>query len=86
MKIKKQLNKLKYYAYELHRNSQIPSDLFVLICKFDENTSEEEIRFLRDITEGSMRVKGYYKRNQEEHEKMNQEILKAYKTYVDSKK
>ena len=83
MKIKKQLNKLKYYAYELHRNSQIPSDLFVLICKFDENTSEEEIRFLRDITEGSMRVKGYYKRNPQEHEEMNRYCNRSRRSHSD---
>lgn len=86
MKKNKQLTKLKYYAYELHKNHQIPHDLFILICKFDENTSEEEIRFLKDVTEHVLRVKGYYKRNEIEHEEANKLVLSAYKKFCETNK
>ena len=82
----KQLKKLKFYAYELNKNYQIPRDLFVLICKFDENTSETEIRFLKELTEHLLRVKGYYKRNGKERDEANNLVLSAYKKFCEMNK
>ena len=66
MRVQRLLSKLKYTAFKLKEGGQIPPSLFLEICSFDQNSKEEDVRVLMEITEHLTRIKGYYFRFAEE--------------------
>ena len=60
MKIQRLLSKLKFTAFKLKEGGQIPPSLFLEICSLDQNSNEEDVSVLMEITEHLTRIKGYY--------------------------
>lgn len=60
MKVQRLLSKVKYTAFKLKEGGQIPPSLFLEICSLDQNSKEEDIQVLMEITEHLTRIKGYY--------------------------
>lgn len=84
MKIQRLLSKLKYTAFKLKEGGQIPPSLFLEICSLDQNSKEEDIRVLMEITEHLTRIKGYYFRFHEME--LGIDIKKMIKEFKETRK
>lgn len=60
MKIQRLLSKVKFNAFKLKEGGQIPPSLFLEICSLDQNSTEEDVRLLMELTQHLTRIKGYY--------------------------
>lgn len=60
MKVQRLLSKLKFTAFRLKEGGQIPPSLFLEICSLDQNSKQEDVEVLMEITEHLTRIKGYY--------------------------
>lgn len=56
----KKISRIKFNAYKLYNNRQIPKYLFDCIIRIGSDISIEELKFYMELCEHYMRIKGYY--------------------------
>lgn len=61
-KLNKQLIKMKYSAFQLKEDGQMPSFLFQEIAKCGVDVNKEYLEFLKYCAEKLIRVKNYYRK------------------------
>lgn len=71
------VSKIQYNAYKLNAGGQIPPALFIAICKLNKSSRVEDVKFLMDLSDHMLRVKGYYHRHKDICEQINKEVKKA---------
>lgn len=75
----KSLNKIKFNAWKLKTGGQIPPVLFTFICELDETSKVEDVKYLSQLTEHYLRIKGYYIKYKEISQQCDVEIFKMMK-------
>lgn len=76
---KKLLAKSKNSAIKLRVEYMIPSELVRAIYKLDDRATEKDIRYISELIEHYIRLKGYYKRYPQIEKKFNEEIIELLK-------
>lgn len=65
---------IKDKALKLRVNHQLPLELVKEILKIDKKTDEKKVRYLMELTNHLLRVKGYYKKYPSVHDECNKNI------------
>ena len=65
---------IKDKTLKLRVNHQIPLELVKEILKIDKKTDEKKVRYLMELTNHLLRVKGFYKKYPSVHDECNKKI------------